>query len=189
MSARFMPSHSRNPSSSAADDSLRSPSQERLTPDRFSSVDNGSTMRNFQSPFYVDELPSPVTASGPEKSVKRARIGREQPLRVHWAKFKRRLGPGVAPSSSSIVGSSVEMSESGIPHRDTIDAKKTADSEWAELEFGGPINIPRLIKAQHASDHDRVAPSSAGNAPTSDDIASLQAATLWSPALMLSFTR
>lgn len=58
-----------------------------------------------------DSLPVPVLAHNTSFSFRRKQKStRFGGLAVHWAKFKRRVGTGTAPSSSSIVGDSAAES-------------------------------------------------------------------------------
>ncbi|KAG5644869.1 hypothetical protein DXG03_007510 [Asterophora parasitica] len=53
-----------------------------------------------------DSLPPPVLANSNSISIRRKKKARVGGLAVHWARFKRRVGTGTAPSSSSLVGES-----------------------------------------------------------------------------------
>lgn len=89
----------------------------------------------------VDSLPIPVLQSTGSNSVasrrkrKSARIG----LSVHWAKFKRRVGTGTAPSSSSLIGESAAASSytrrldrnAALGDHDEVD-EVVVDRVWSE---------------------------------------------------------
>jgi osomolarity two-component system sensor histidine kinase SLN1 len=89
---------------------------------------NGSfNMSKLVTPIPAEILPVPVQ-HGVRKQKKTARIGGG--LKVHWANFRKRIGTGTAPSTSSMVGdSSAAGSSQNRPHATT-----TTDEETGEVD-------------------------------------------------------
>jgi len=97
------------------------------------------TMATSESTGHENTLPLPVVqASSSSLQMRRSRkkSARMNGLSVHWARFKKRMGTGTAPSSSSIIGESaaeqsytrrMEMSE----NRDYVD-EVVVDRNWTE---------------------------------------------------------
>ena len=72
-------------------------------------------------------LPPPATATTTyNKPKKTIRIAGSPGLRVYWTRFRRRLGAGTAPSTSSLVDSSAQGSNDGF-RTDTQEARQGDD--------------------------------------------------------------
>ncbi|KDR80820.1 hypothetical protein GALMADRAFT_241276 [Galerina marginata CBS 339.88] len=115
-------------------------------------------------------LPPPVLqSSAASQSRRRKKSARINGLSVHWARFKKRLGTGTAPSSSSQIGESaaehsytrrMEMSETS----DYVD-EVVVDRTWTDeikssishSEHGGsPEKSGGSHPPERASDHDSI---------------------------------
>ncbi|KAI0058853.1 hypothetical protein BV25DRAFT_1918961 [Artomyces pyxidatus] len=110
------------------------------------------------------------TASGRQKRKKSARV--ESGLRVHWARFRRRLGTGTSPSTSSLMDESTGESSVMRQHikgpygeDDEVD-EVVVDRNWAEeikssvsqSEAGdSPEKSQALGGANASTDHESVA--------------------------------
>lgn len=130
-------------------------------------------------------LPPPVTSAVSYKTRKKARMGSAAPMRVHWAKFKRRLGPGTSPSNSSVVGTSATGTENY--HHHSKEHGHMPDEANAVI-VGGPVDFPGLRKPGTNSEHAQT-DYSGGVGERSVDMESLSAAPEWSiPGEMIRWT-
>ncbi|KAF5373287.1 hypothetical protein D9615_007374 [Tricholomella constricta] len=108
------------------------PSLKRLG-EKTSGSSNAHMLSSATSAALDDNLPLPVLAS--RRKRKSARVGG---LAVHWAQFKRRVGTGTAPSSSSLVGDSAGESnntrrmEGPIQSDDDEVNEVVVDRVWSE---------------------------------------------------------
>lgn len=119
----------------------------RLTPDDKTAPRLSDDTQPPAGPDVV--LPPPVTA-GSAGGKRRARVSEVSGLKVHWARFKRRIGDGTAPSTSSCI----DMS-SGTGHGSTLFRPKEVSDE----ADGGvdEVVVDRIwaedIKSSCPSDH------------------------------------
>ncbi|RDB15349.1 Autoinducer 2 sensor kinase/phosphatase LuxQ [Hypsizygus marmoreus] len=140
-------------------------------------VDSSNTGMPTSSTVIDDSLPLPVL-TGPANisysSRRKRKSVRISGLAVHWARFKRRVGTGTAPSSSSLIGESAAESSytkrmEGAAQGDDDEVNEVVvDRVWSEdikssvthSEHGGS---PEKSGASHHigpsnSDHDSLVP-------------------------------
>lgn len=121
-------------------------------------------------------LPPPATVSFQPRKKARA----STPARVHWAKLKRRLGPGTSPSTSSIIGAST----AGTDYNNPIEIEHSSGCADAVI-VGGPVDFPRQQKPGSGSERGQIDYSD-GVGERTADAESVSAVTL--PGEMLRWT-
>lgn len=103
---------------------------------------SGSSNATPATSTAVDSLPIPVLQNTGTHSVasrRKRKSARINGLSVHWAKFKRRVGTGTAPSSSSLIGGSAAESSytrrlernAGLGDNDEVN-EVVVDRIWSE---------------------------------------------------------
>ncbi|KAF8892172.1 hypothetical protein BD779DRAFT_1784373 [Infundibulicybe gibba] len=138
-------------------------------------------------------LPAPVLQSQASQSIsarrpkrKSARIG----LTVHWARFKKRIGTGTAPSSSSLVGDSAGDS-AHAPQLNGTGKRQDDDQDIVDEVVVDRMWSGEIKSSISHSDHGASPEKSGGshqNAPGTSDHESLTPEgcwTIWAPLVIL----
>lgn len=131
-------------------------------------IKDSSTPDNLEKPASVGTsalsdtlrgtpLPPPVVQSSSRRGKKNARIDRS--LKVHWAQFKRRLGTGTAPSTSS----AIEPDESGDSYsngRGPVlqmgeEDEDGVDEVVVDREWSNEIKSSSITHSEHGGTPDR----------------------------------
>jgi osomolarity two-component system sensor histidine kinase SLN1 len=155
-------------------------------------VDSSTSMPTPATSTAVDSLPIPVLQNTGTHSVssrrkkKSARIGG---LSVHWAKFKRRVGTGTAPSSSSLIGESA--AESSYTRRMEASANQ-GDSEEVNEVVVDRIWSEEIKSSVSHSEHGASPEKSGGShpiQPSSSDHDSVAQEGFWGLTTPLIFLR
>ncbi|KAF8075156.1 hypothetical protein FPV67DRAFT_1476207 [Lyophyllum atratum] len=129
-----------------------------------------------------DGLPLPVlhntaSRSSSRRNRKSARVGG---LAVHWARFKRRVGTGTAPSSSSLVGDSAAESSNTRPvegpaQSDTDEVNEVVvDRIWSEDITSS------ITHSEHGGSPEKSGGSHPAAGPSTSDHESLGPEGFWS---------
>ncbi|KAF9466167.1 hypothetical protein BDZ94DRAFT_1252261 [Collybia nuda] len=140
----------------------------------------------------VDSLPIPVLQNSGSHSVasrRKRKSARISGLSVHWAKFKRRVGTGTAPSSSSLIGESA--AESSYTRRIEGNAG-LGDNEEVNEVVVDRIWSEEIKSSVTHSDHGGSPEKSGGShpvQPSNSDHESLSNEGFWSLVTPLIFLR
>ncbi|KAK7685740.1 hypothetical protein QCA50_011086 [Cerrena zonata] len=135
---------------SSADDEMLSDSEKQYSNAR-------SPLR--QEALTMTELPTPVSASSSKGRPKKNTRIREG-LRIYWARFRRRLGSGTAPSTSSAMDDSA--GESSGPSSRTApvavipdDADDSVDAVVVDREWSDEIKSSSVTHSEHGGSPDK----------------------------------
>ena len=144
------------------------------------------TLTAMNTPTTRDQsLPPPVLQNGftsQSSRKKRARVGG---LSVHWARFKRRMGTGTAPSSSSL------MLESAAEHSYTRRMETLENSDFVDEVVVDRVWTEEIKSSVSHSEHGGTPEKSASQQPekNASDHESMIEESRWTLSTLLTILR